>query len=741
MVSREKRYELNLAFRALVYARDEQEFMASLDIWEKQAQGVEVRIGAGEQALYVSLSEYYEKNWASVQHMWARFERKALPLGEEHTNNRLERTFGVLKADLKMCNTGDVTIEVAVLHIIAWAERKLVEAYTQAQRKEMQIYDRDPEVQQEYKKASVELNDTGCLAFRKSMELMKKCESKMIVVEEGVREKFSRKKGVDDSDTEDEEDEYEEKTYKTSVTECSCTRWHQDCFACRHILFLRRERKLPLFTKEIFAEYFFRERNSDLDVKIEEDRDRLEIKDVEPDNDDHEDGADAFVLEPEVKFTIARDLTSELRELLCYHGTEQFTKYMWELEVMKRRVRRGLPMMNSNARRFKAVQDTGAIVDEAGAATSKNVDTEDSGGQVVDVEAERFEFEKIIRKKGRPKHSGAGKLQFPKPKRTSTHVKKPSKGVVGKVAESVLPMAKSVLPMAKSVLPMAETVVLSDTEVSLDDQDSWTQQICLAPPVPGQIGDNVITKLDYASLAPGSFVTASTVNWWLRLLDHQYAVLGDQDVRPVLVLSTEFYQQMERWDPAIGVLDENLGLQYWTERARLWQGGSRLVILPACWRSHFYALVAVLDPNQPMLYILESLGGQFARIPPFAKKLCSFLQLLRTEENEECLAFKTVFVTVPRQKPNSNNCGMFCLKFIELILERPEEFEQRAKDRDLSDWFPVDCVDSKRMELIQHINQLASDQRQPGGEMAEKRLALPLLQPSVVYKQVNIPTL
>ena len=180
--SSDMKYEINEIFRSLVYARDEFEFNKNLEDWRKVlVQDVQVRLGTGQQAYYVNLADYYEKNWAPIRHMWAWCERKILPIGEENTNNRLECAFRKLKEDLKMSNIGEVTIEVAIMNIVKWAELKLLDAVTQAQRKDIRIYEENPELQLEYENAVLELNETGVLAFRKSLELLKKFENKMIM--------------------------------------------------------------------------------------------------------------------------------------------------------------------------------------------------------------------------------------------------------------------------------------------------------------------------------------------------------------------------------------------------------------------------------------------------------------------------------------------------------------------------------------------------------------------------------
>ena len=65
-----------------------------------------------------------------------------------------------------------------------------------------------------------------------------------------------------------------------------------------------------------------------------------------PAEDDLEDEQE-FVLEPEEKYKMARDSLNELRELLCCHGTQQYLEYLWELDKVKTKARRGLSLLTS----------------------------------------------------------------------------------------------------------------------------------------------------------------------------------------------------------------------------------------------------------------------------------------------------------------------------------------------------------------------------------------------------------
>ena len=294
MVVNNKKWNINRAFRNLGYAKNQEDFDHKLEVWKEEIHGEEVRLGVGEKARRESLYKYYVKNWATVQHMWARFARRRLPIGCEHTTNRVERAFRVLKEELNQYTTGNLTTEMAIMKVIRWAESKLTEAYTTGQRKDMQIYDQDPIIQQEFRKAALDLNQTGCPAFKQSVDLMRKQEDKMIIMDSGVKDMF---KDEDDSEEADYKEKIvmKEKIYATTEEKCNCTRWHQDQFPCRHILFLRKEKKLQLFKKSTFVEYFHLERIGDLDQEndnMEEENWQEQVDD--PAEDDMEDEHEFF---------------------------------------------------------------------------------------------------------------------------------------------------------------------------------------------------------------------------------------------------------------------------------------------------------------------------------------------------------------------------------------------------------------------------------------------------------------
>ena len=162
------------------------------------------------------------------------------------------------------------------------------------------------------------------------------------------------------------------------------------------------------------------------------------------------------------------------------------------------------------------------------------------------------------------------------------------------------------------------------------------------------------------------------------------------------------------------------------------------MVLHVCFSSHFYILVAVLDTKQPVMFVLESIGGLFANIPPLADSFCKFLHMVCPNPNHFS-SFDKEIVDVPRQRAGFNNCGLFALYYVEMILKDPASFEEKARRNNLADWFPPSLVDTKRKELAAHIGQLAVDQRQSGGVMMEQyQLDFPLSEPRVYHDQVII---
>ena len=680
LVPQERKSSINTAFRALVFAKDEADFNTKLITWTKEVEGVEVRTSTKQEANYVPLTTYYEKNWGSVREMWARFERKTLPIGAEHTTNRLERSFGVLKAWLKINNIGDITITRAVIQVVTWAETKMVQGFTVAQRKDMQIFDREPEIMKEYEKAALELNQVGCISFKKSVELMRKFEKKMMIVENGVKETFPTKyEEIDEDNNNDCEEEVEEKVYGATEDRCNCTKWRQDCLPCRHILFFRKEKKLPLFDKSVFEVYYHKERQEDLNCNQEGENDDSDERHDEVLSDDQEDQA-SKVMTVEEKFKVTNELTTELRDLLCHHGTPQLQEYLYELFKAIKNVRLGKPMFVGMRRRKQTSAENESSTVEAQTEEQNESDAE---------EGERFVFLKNIKKKGRPKTAKSKKLlHFHVPKSQSKKIKE---------ADGLL----SDTNMGSDLGQAGPVNVVEDSV------------LCVFPPGDGEIP---FSTQDYVDLTPGEWINDQVVDFKLKYTQHQQSV---ESRSRVLLFGSNFYYSLKT--PA--ALKGNYAQpKKWTKTAGLWRAGPTTVVLPICRAGHFITLVARLG-DRPLMVTLNSLSGGPTKSAE-AELLANFLL---AERGWGATSFTYVSPKVPEQ-PNWTDCGLFTIKYVEMVLEDPERFLQmvlKPGPRELLDWFPYSDVKIMRGELAGLVRRLAQEQRNVGGPLYGRELVIP----------------
>ena len=84
-------------FKKLVYSNSEEVFTEQNQKFEELVDNLKVRTGEK----YVSLKDYYVKNWFSCKLMWVKCYQKGLPLLGDNTTNRIENKFGRLKESIK----------------------------------------------------------------------------------------------------------------------------------------------------------------------------------------------------------------------------------------------------------------------------------------------------------------------------------------------------------------------------------------------------------------------------------------------------------------------------------------------------------------------------------------------------------------------------------------------------------------------------------------------------------------
>ena len=181
-------------------------------------------------------------------------------------------------------------------------------------------------------------------------------------------------------------------------------------------------------------------------------------------------------------------------------------------------------------------------------------------------EKERLKFLSKIKSRGRPKFTKTGKLQFPKHKETKNKIQRERKTET----------------KSKIMEKTATTEYLSESTVEiLDDSDddkgmpksTGEVQVCGSPRVPGQIGDNIVTKQDYASLTKGTYVADGIINYMIRELDVNVVQRNENGKKSCLILSTWFYQRLIVWNKDQPLESKNL--LDWEGLDSLWEDGAR----------------------------------------------------------------------------------------------------------------------------------------------------------------------
>ena len=701
------RVQIYESFRKLLYSFDATDFEVKLKEWNKLIEGVFVKTSTAKSSEYVSLRSYFDDNWVhSCLNMWVMYERKSLPIATEHTTNRVERSFGVIKYILSMNNRKNISMESAIMQIVEWAEGKIVSGNVNSMRKEMSIFDADPEIREVYRSAAGVLNKSGCLALKKTIELFRKYEGKMSVCDSGIRESSSISGSAGELG----------RNYQTSETRCDCTYWRKNQHVCRHILFLRSNQNLPLLAPECFADYYLKVVDSG-PVKLPEDQckdgpKQPNLADSSPEMSDEE-NHDFLAFNHNEKFRISQDSLHELTELLPRFGTKEFSRYMWEIEILKNRIRKGEQIFTVKEEKPDVEYSVNPHKINTGDRDNK---AHNSFIQLND-EVNWLKFEKNLKKRGRPKKK-KGRVIF---NRSKVDCK-----VTPAVTTMELPI-QAVKPSSIFLSPQEELVPPKEDQVQKKSNFRRFDHICSQTPANDQIGGNTITFHDYASLVEGKYVTDTIVNWSLRQLSMEHPSSR------VTVLSTEFYQRLEIFGTS--VTDERLYM--WANGIEKFDADPQLVVLPVCWQSHFYILIAMLDTTSPTIYILESLGGsRYGQIPPFTNRFCSLLTSVLGAKGVSIGDFALVLLDVPRQPFSSNNCGIFAIHFVELVLRDQANFVTLAATNQLADWFPPNSLNSKRGEIAAKIAQEAESQRAPGENMCGKPIDLPLQSPDFVSRQV-----
>ena len=669
----EKKKELMEAFREVLYAKSIDVCQEKKEHFKKMSEEVIIRVGNGDQAYFVNLLDYYEKNWLECEAMWMLVYRKNIRgIESNHTNNRLERFWRSCKDFLKLMSSGGMTIVRAVNITVKFAEDRLEEKYLWDQRHTMRMYDKDPDIKQEYARAALEINDRGLKKFKESVELMKTRESNMEIFtndegEEFVKETF-KESGKTAGDNKDKLEGAHDATaakkkeihklYKAGLHSCNCSWSLRAGSPCRHILLFRRSKGFSLFDLTLFNKRFAKLRNKDLneqEKKLDSDDEETVVRVVEEEDlvlDNLLDGDQQKVLNRGDKYKMIGSVHERLLEAILRCGTSSVKQYSTELETMVENVK------NNRSLFFRA--EANEMKDSP--AESNNEETlEESGGRF----NLQFHSKMKMGKVGRPRDS---KTKF----KLETKKKPKLKKTVPKKMES------------DPVIDSASSTV-----------------ICSYPANPASLRQNAIYQSDLECLRPGRFVSIDIVDFKLRLLQP-----NGPEGEVVWLLSNTLAQQLG------GRFWEAPELKKQLEAAKLYQEeGCRIIFMPWCERGHFFSLIAVLGP-QDRLYIMESIGSY--GLPEGASILIEFINQVRGLHNWDPVECMVITLDGPKQKEHSNDCAFFCLESACKLIEDPEDFCQRAQENKMISLYG-DEVHGRRLEMVNLVLGMGWDQRQPGG--------------------------
>ena len=97
--------------------------------------------------------------------MWVKYLRKSLPLLGDHTTNRVERMFWSLNKSIRDTFTSLPKTIASVMHLVKFADQRIEERSQLNIMRSLKIYSSDPFISELNEKASLALNDRGCIIF------------------------------------------------------------------------------------------------------------------------------------------------------------------------------------------------------------------------------------------------------------------------------------------------------------------------------------------------------------------------------------------------------------------------------------------------------------------------------------------------------------------------------------------------------------------------------------------------
>ncbi|XP_077297381.1 uncharacterized protein LOC143919071 [Arctopsyche grandis] len=326
----EKRNLLQL-FKKVLFSQTSEEYINHTHTFLNNIGEIEIC----SQNKRISFIQYYNKNWDTCKEMWVHSYRKHLPLMGDTTTNRIERSFWTLKNHMKTKLRSVPSIAICIIELVTFISERIKTSNTVMAQKVNRIMDPNPETRHLLHIASNKLTEGGMKLYHRSLKLLLIYKGNISIKENGeVCENF--KDGTN-------------KIYYTSSENCSCSFWKQYNVPCRHILFVRTERKIDTFP-ECFHNRYLKQDNIDEQIDLNSDSDKFSSSDDDSQTDQHE-----KPLTPNEKFNIVHNSLKDLADIISNHGTPSFLKYVDELNVIKDNARNGLSLLNQNVNSSKTI--------------------------------------------------------------------------------------------------------------------------------------------------------------------------------------------------------------------------------------------------------------------------------------------------------------------------------------------------------------------------------------------------
>ena len=226
----------------------------------------DLSVRAGQAVNACSFQEYYLKNWKPCAFRWVLAYRRNLPTKGCNDTQAVESTFSALKRYSKSefgTTTPTLTDLINVLPKIL--DQRTENRQKNIFNKRLVIYHKEPRYRTALEKASWELNAAGMRVFNTAINMCDNKEKNMKLTDDDhIEEKYMGKKTAP----------YIGK-YQTDGTTCNCS-WFAAHFFCRHIIFYRKSKDLPIYEQRMFHSSFFTHRfknvsDENLDVDVESD--------------------------------------------------------------------------------------------------------------------------------------------------------------------------------------------------------------------------------------------------------------------------------------------------------------------------------------------------------------------------------------------------------------------------------------------------------------------------------------